>query len=192
MTHKLQNKVSIRLKSGGHSFSASELSTIAGGESVEVVVLTAKTALVPAEVFSAEHAASYLVDMGLSPAANECIVCSENRNGIVAVMAINRECFDALQRANVGVSYTSPLVDNDSMEQGSVLMLEDGLLYVRVYNEGLRFAEVMECGSDADVLYYLSVVNEAYNIYNMHARAKGDVARLKRVCKGLFKELLCE
>lgn len=192
MTHKLQNKVSIRLKSGGHSFSASELNAMAGREFVEVVVLTAKTTLVPAEMFSAEHAASYLADVGLSPDVKECVVWSLHNRDMVAVMAINKECYNALTSANNTVTFTSPLLDNDSIEQGSMLMLEDDLLYVCVYNEGLRFAEVMTCANDADVLYYLSVVDEVYNIYNMFARAKGDVARLKRVCKGLFKELLCE
>jgi hypothetical protein len=78
------------------------------------------------------------------------------------------------------------------VEPGSVLSLEDDLLYVSVYGDGLRFAEVMEIKSDADILYYLTVIDEVYAIFNMSAHAKGDAARLQRLCKQIFKNLICE
>jgi hypothetical protein len=181
--------------SGGHSFSSADIEAVRNASQPVVVnLISAKTTLVPAELFDKEHAIDYLHDVGLYPAHNEFVVYSKENEGIVAVMAINAECYKQLQEAAThGLSFIMPLMEEyEEMYKGCAIHLEGDVLYVYINDNGLRFAEVMECTTDADVLYYLSVVNEAYNIYNMHARAKGDVARLKRVCKGLFKELLCE
>ena len=193
MTQSLQNNVSIRLKSGGHSFSSVELDALRGvGKPVEVVLLTAKTTLVPTEFFDMTHAADYLADVGLAASMDEAVVASKPVDGVVAVMAIAERCLAEVQSVAAEMAFTSPLLYGQSVEQGSILNLEDDLLYVRVYGDGLRFAEVMEIKSDADILYYLTVINEVYAIFNMSAHAKGDVARLQRLCKQIFKNLICE
>ena len=189
------NNVSIRLKSGGHSFSTSELSAEmrSASQPLEVVVLTAKTTLVPAEFFNREHVADYLAEVGLSPAADECAVCSNAEGGVVAVMAISKQCHEELNDAiSAGVTFTSPLIANSDIEKGSVIHLEDGVLYVNIYDGDMRFAEAFECANDADVLYYLATVNEVYGIYNMYARARGDVKHLQKLLKPIFKNLVCE
>ena len=194
MTHTSLNNVSIRLKSGGHSFSAEAFkAAIADTERpAEVVLLTAKSTLVPAEFFEKAHAATYLADVGLAPSMSECAVYSKPTNGIVAVMAISKSCYEAIHEIHpAGVICTSPLLPS-AADDGISLYLEDDLLYIHIYTGGLLFAEVMECMSDADILYYLATINEVYNIYNKNARAMGDTARIKRVCKRVFKELICE
>lgn len=183
------NKVSIRLSSGGHSFSTAELNA---SNSVEVTVLTHKTTLVPSELFDDAHAADYLTEVGLAPSVAERVVASEPMNGTVAVMSISAKVYDELTATGAELLFASPLADDAAVQLGTLLHLEDDVLYVRHYCDGLKFAEAFECRADADVLYYLATVNEVYNIYNMSARARGEVQRLKRVCKGLFKELLCE
>lgn len=195
MTHTSLNSVSIRLKSGGHSFSAEAFkAAIADTERpAEVVLLTAKSTLVPAECFEKAHAAAYLADVGIAPSMSECAVYSKPSNGIVAVMAISKSCYEAMHETHpAGVICTSPLLPGSEAADGVSLHLEDDLLYIHIYNGGLQFAEVVECLSDTDILYYLAAIDEAYNIYNMNARAKGDTARIKRVCKRVFKELICE
>ena len=195
MTHTSLNSVSIRLKSGGHSFSAEAFkAAIADTERpAEVVLLTAKSTLVPAEFFEKAHAAAYLADVGIAPSMSECAVYSKPSNGIVAVMAISKSCYEAIHEIHpAGVICTSPLLPGSEVADGVSLHLEDDLLYIHIYNGGLLFAEVVECLSDTDILYYLAAIDEAYNIYNMNARAKGDTARIKRVCKRVFKELICE
>ena len=189
------NNVSIRLKSGGHSFSASELNSEVRNSSqpVEVVVLTPKSTLVPAEFFVAEHAAGYLAEVGLALANGECAVFSEAKEGAVAVMAISAECYAELKACiPAGVLFTSPLIEGVAPEKGSMLHLEADVLYVRIYNRGLRFAEAFECKSDADVLYYIAKVDEVYDIYNMYARVSGDVKHLQKLLKPIFKDLVCE
>lgn len=195
MTHTSLNSVSIRLKSGGHSFSIEAFkAAIADNECpAEVVLLTAKSTLVPAEFFEKAHAAAYLADVGIAPSMSECAVYSKPSNGIVAVMAISKSCYEAMHETHpAGVICTSPLLPGSEAADGVSLHLEDDLLYIHIYNGGLQFAEVVECLSDTDILYYLAAIDEAYNIYNMNARAKGDTARIKRVCKRVFKELICE
>ena len=189
------NNVSIRLKSGGHSFSVSELSVEVRNASqpVVVAVLTAKSTLVPAEFFDKEHAADYLREVGLALTSEECAVYSNAVNGAVAVMAVSKRCYDELKEAiPSGVIFTSPLLDGDVLEKGSVLHLEADVLYVRIFDGGLRCAETFECKNDADVLYYLTKIDEVYGIYNMFARAKGDVKRVQKLLKPLFKDLVCE
>lgn len=195
MTHTSLNSVSIRLKSGGHSFSIEAFkAAIADTERpAEVVLLTAKSTLVPAEFFEKAHAAAYLADVGIAPSMSECAVYSRPSNGIVAVMAISKSCYEAMHETHpAGVICTSPLLPGSEAADGVSLHLEDDLLYIHIYNGGLLFAEVVECLSDTDILYYLAAIDEAYDIYNMNARAKGDTARIKRVCKRVFKELICE
>lgn len=185
--------MSIRLKSGGHSFSTAELDAIREStHSVNVVVLTAKTTIVPAELFDSTHIADYLAEVGLTPSISEIAVSTLPHNGMVAIIAMNRYCYDELiQVVAAGVTFSTPLLDNETIAVGCIIHLEEDVLYVRVYNHGLRFAEAMRCKTDADILYYLASINEAYSVYNMYARATGDVKRLQRLCKKIFKEL-CE
>ena len=189
------NNVSIRLKSGGHSFSALELSAEvhSASQPVEVVVLTAKSTLVPAEFFDREHAADYLIEVGLTPSVAECAVYSDVVNGAVAVMAVSKRCCAELRESiAAGVRFTSPLLEGEILEKGSILHLESDVFYVRIFDGGLRFAEALECKNDADVLYYLATLNQVYGIYNMYARANGDVKRMQKLLKPLFKDLVCE
>lgn len=193
MTQSTSNSVSIRLKSGGHSFSTTELDAVRGTTlPIDVMVLTAKSTLIPVEFFDSGHTADYLAEVGMAPSISEVAVSTMPSNGMVAVMAINRRCYDELKTSSpAGINFTTPLLDNETMSNGCILHLEEDILYVRIYSNGLRFAEAMECKNDADVLFYLASINEAYNIYNTRAHAKGDTARLQRLCKRVFREL-CE
>ena len=102
-------------------------------------------------------------------------------------------CYDTLKVSiHAGVAFASPLLGDSTLQKGSVIHLEEGVMYVNVYDGGLRFAEAFECENDADVLYYLATVNEVYGIYNMYARAMGDVKYLQKLLKPIFKNLVCE
>lgn len=193
MTQHNPNKVSIRLLSGGHSFSSRDIDAVAAAGHVVVELSTFKTTLVPAAMLNMDDVSAHLRAVGLAPAFNERVVCSEAFSGMVAVMAISIECYDYIaERLAHGVSFTSPLLVALPSEEGSVLSLYGDTLYVVVYKSGLRFAEAFEVKSDADILYYAESVNRVYGIYNIHARAKGDVARLKSVCGSMFRNIVCE
>lgn len=193
MTQHTKNMVSIRLLSGGHSFSSRDTCGVTSREGVTIELCTHKTTLVPAAMLNASDASCHLRAVGLAPAIDETVVCSTEVNGVVAVMAISSECHDHVARQFVcGLSYSSPLLVAEPPVEGSVLSLYGDTLYVAVYKSGLRFAEAMEVKGDADILYYLESVNRVYDIYNMYARAKGDVSRLKGVCRSMFRSIVCE
>lgn len=182
------NNVSIRLMSGGHAFSNQDIETIkSAGNGAVVEIVTSKTVLRPMEGFDPAKAEEDLVATGYAVEDNEAVVCSAAHNGRVAVMAVDAALVEAINAAAVKVSYTSPLLWGEDVEEGSYIALYDDVLYVRVYKAGLRFAEAMTVAGDADILFYLESLNRVYDIYNMYARATGDVERLNRVCRKFFK-----
>ena len=191
MACNMLNNVSIRLMSGGHSFSNADIEAIkrAGADAV-VEIVTHKTVLRPEQGFDMANAKDDLMATGYVVADDEVVVCSKAQNGRVAVMAVGAECVEAIEALDVDVAYTSPLLAGDDITEGSYISLYDGVLYVCVYKTGLCFAEAMVVESDADILFYLMSIHQVYGIYNMYARAMGDVERLNKVCGKYFKAKL--
>lgn len=146
----LQKKVSIRL-SGGHSFSVPEGIDAATIEEVEW--LTEHTVLVPKELFSPDKAASYFAASGIT-IPEQSVVWSDEHEPYVAVMAIandERNAFPALQR------HTSPLLHIPTVLQPTVWICDAGtLIYIKVYDPALQFAEVVPVSGEADRSYLIS------------------------------------
>ena len=186
------NKVSIRYISGGHSFSEKEIETInAEGRSVEISIITPKSVLVPVENYIDTNRGDYLAAMGLAPSANEVAIEAARKGDMVAVVAVDKAFVESLDKIKVNILLTTPLLDK-SIEQGTIIDLVECVAYIRIYDGGLRFAEAVEIYSDADLMATLERLNEVFGIYNMYARAKGDVKRLHKLLKPLFKDLVCE
>lgn len=187
--------VSIQLPLGGHSFSGRELDkVVVGGDALlRVVVDTPRCTVVPRELFDVEHPEKHLSAVGMSPCGNERVVCSVEGD-MVAVIAVSDECHDMLMdRFGSRVLFTTPLFATPLPEQGTVLYLGSKTLYVRVVDGGPRLVETIEVDGDGDIIYALESIHRLYDIYNMYARAEGDVKRLMRLCKGLFRSIeLCE
>ena len=188
MTQNMPNSVSIRLMSGGHAFSKRDIESIkAAGNGACIEVITTKSVLRPAEGFVPASARQDLEAVGIAVSHDECVVYSAECNGRVAVMAICREFVDAIAKLGVEVSYTSPLAVGDDIAEGTYIALYGDVMYIRVYSQGLRFAEAVSADNDADIVYILESLNRVYSIYNMHARAIGDVKRLTKVCQKYTK-----
>lgn len=188
-------KVSIRLMSGGHSFSPEALNSAVErcGEKLTVELVTPKTTLVPASVFRAEDAPSYLAALGLAADVNESVVCSPQIGDVVAVMAISAECLAYLSLlCGDKMLFVTPLLLGYAPKEGAVVELHGEVLYVRIFNGGMLFSEAMDASSDVDIVYYLQQIHQVYNLYTMRVRARGDVERIKMLCKGLFTQLECE
>ena len=196
------DKVSIRLMSNGHAFStASDNSgvdkslqiadVLKRGVVAEVMLCMPKTMLVPAEQLATLSLEEHLALAALAPADSERVVVSDEVSGIVAVMAVDAHHIDSLEACGAELHYTTPLLNGNIMD-GCVVALYDNLLYVRVADGGLRFADVVEVATDADILYFLGAIDRVYHIYNIGARVAGDTSRLKTLCKSLFRKRLCE
>ena len=187
MASDMLNKVSIRLMSGGHTFSKSDIEAIKrAGAGAVVEIVTHKTVLRPEQGFDAAKANDDLAAIGCVVEDDEVVVCSGVQSGRVAVMAVSAKCVAAIEESGAEVVYTSPLLSEDVAE-GSDIALYDDVLYVRVFKGGLRFADAMLVESDADILFCLLSIHQVYDIYNMYARATGDVKRLRKVCGKYFK-----
>ena len=126
-------EMSIRLRSGGHSFPKELPAEYAAADRVVCSVLTHKTLLVPAEVFERESAPNYLALAGLGCAETECAVYSDPQRQQIAVMAVDKECRRQLaETAGDRVTLTSPLLFQPKFAgQGAWLIHTDGLLYTQ-------------------------------------------------------------
>ena len=151
MACNMLNNVSIRLMSGGHTFSNQDIESVkSAGENAMVEFVTPKTVLRPEQGFDATNAKSDLETVGYVVADDEVVVSSPAYNGRVAVMAVNAKCVEAIVAVNASISYSSPLLSGEDMAEGSYIALYGNVLYVRVYKAGLRLAEAMVVETDAD------------------------------------------
>lgn len=196
-TPQINNSVSIQLWLGGHSFSeplANYREELAHAECVRLYIATPKTALLPAEFFREEHAVQCLAAVGAAPSHDECVVVDRSMKDIVALMAVSCKALDELHELYDGrVEYLTPMFADEPVSDGVVLRLTHGVLYVRIYSHGaLQLAEALTAVSDADVIYNLGAIDEVYSIFNMNARARGELKRLAPLAKRMFRNLSCE
>lgn len=121
-------------------------------------ILTHKTTLVPASEFLPEKADLYLRMAGLAPLHDECALWSAPCCEKVAVMAVGR----ALMGRYEGKELWSPLLTPHSPLKPTIwLYSAQHLLYIKVYDNELRLAEVVRAENEADVHYYLSSLKRA-------------------------------
>lgn len=163
---------------------------------------TAKTVLVPAELYEKGMEEDYLRFNGMAPARGETVVASVPQNDIVAVMAVPAEVWEPLrdryQRGEVAV--TSPLLSVATShgvelerEQGRKwgrkrdvnVLLTGGNVYLAVWDKGLRMAEVLPDPSIPSLLYYMQVVGRNFKLrkFDIHIggeRAQEAIEALKR------------
>lgn len=191
--HNSQDKVSIRLVSGGHSFSDTELrDALASGKDVEVEFITPRSVLVPSDMALAP--ADALHASGITLKNSECAVATPAIDGRVAVMAIDAEQHHRLeQMLGEHFCYASPLAEVNTKRDGVSMMLCNKTLYMHIVTDGvLCFSEALMAENEADILYYLERCNEVYLIYNKVAYITGECHRLKPLTGRVFRSVVCE
>lgn len=150
-------------------------------------ILTHKTTLVPAELFSAEEAPHYLELCGLPATASERVVWSKPTEGMVAVMAADRL---SVEQCPEGENFTSPLLEGPTAMEGPTLRLTryGTLLYVKLYNPTLQLAEVLRAECDEDLHYYASTLRDMLPTKRCRLQVEGEAPeRLLKVVKPYFK-----
>lgn len=174
-------RVSIQLKLDGHSFSADSLPA-AGTEGVVCELLTSKTQLVPQEEFSPAAAEALLRAAGMACSGDECPVWSDPSLPAVAVMAFDTTAVNTLRtRYAERIEFTSPLLFRPRCVRSTVwLYKHDELLYIKVYRDGLRFAEVLTAENDADLLYYTELLGREFPLREFELYPAGKDARTAR------------
>ncbi len=191
------NKVSIQLPLGGHSFSVDSLpdALLNSEQRVEFCVLTPRTTLVPREVFDEKSIENYLDIVGLGCSASERAVASDNLEQIVAVMAIDSQTLDAINLAfGSRASFTTPLLTLQKYSSAAVwLYREENLLYIKVYNTTLRFAEVVECECDADIVQVINDLDKIYSLSDYAIYCHGvRPAAMRKLLSKYYSDVRCE
>lgn len=186
-------KVSIQLALDGHSFSASD--TFPGEGDLLVEVLTPRTMLVPSDLFESERAAELLAANGTPLAAGERAVWSDEREGLFAVMALGKEMLHNLTGgAEIRLHYTTPLLHTVSCDMPTVWMYRTaGLLYIKVYDRTLRFAEVIPAPAEADILYFADALGHEFPFGKYELRIAGSEKKsLYKLLNGWFRRTIAE
>lgn len=191
------NKVSIQLALDGHSFSIVGSSAALSEAVVSVEILTPRTLLVPEELFDPSHAETLLAADGKAPLTGEEIVHSAPVEGIVALMAVPAQALRRLRErldADTELAYTTPLLTPVHPAKPTVLLHRAaGYLYIRIYNGGLRLAEVLPTPTDADIRYVLERLETEFPLKQYAAQLTGkEKRRLEKLVGNRFKSIRCE
>ena len=186
------NKVSIQLSLDGHSFS---LPTPTEGVA-EVELLSAATLLVPRDCYQAEAERALFAATGCAvPQEVEFVVCeAAEQPDAVAVIAVPHGAMEQLQAHYDGVRYTTPLLDAPTEELPVVMVCDTGaLIYIKVYDPQLSFAEVVSAESVQEVDFLLQQLATRVDLSRFTLELDlriHDKMRLKSY-KNRFKHLVC-
>ena len=182
--------MSIQVKLGGLSFSASKALVAEDAEAVEFVIDTPRVTLAPRQEISLDTAGELLRIVGKPCRANEQSVCSELQADIVAVMAIDKEALTSIvEKWGSRASFTSPLLDmSHSDEQCLTIYATEKVCYLHLFDGGLQRAEAIEATTAEDILY---LTTEWLGEKRIPIYIKGctDCAKLLRK---YYKEVVCE
>lgn len=193
---KTSKKVSIQQSLDGHSFSVRGLEgDFAGQEPVEVELLSARTMLVPKELFSPECARTLLAANGTPAGEDERVVWSDTRAETVAVMAADAQALRQTQdRLGTRVRFTTPLLHVPIAAGPTVwLYCSEQLLYIKVYNVQLRLAEVIAISSEADILFAAEQLAREFAPGEYELCVAGERARiLYKLLRKQFSKIRCE
>ncbi len=191
------DNVSIQLALDGHSFSLVGGQGILPETDVTVEILTARTLLVPEELFAPQYAAALLAADGKAPLTGEETICTAPQQGVVAVMAVPSQALQQLyERFDEGtaLTYTTPLLLDPHPTKPTVLLQWiAGYLYIKIYHTGLRLAEVLPAPTDADIRYAIERIGTAFPLKQYALRVAGrEARRLSKLAGKFFKHVRCE
>lgn len=189
--------VSIRLVSGGHSFSVDTLPKRAFDDdaTVEFSVSTHKCLLVPAEVFDAAEAEKYLAAEGIYCAGDER-AAYRIEGDKAAVMAVNAACLGQISAQFGGRAYiTTPLL-REYKAAGRELHIHTvgEVSYFKLYDGArLQYAEAAATADSDEILYYTTLISRAADLTAYIIYISGDNAqKTAKLLKRYFKKVQCE
>lgn len=156
---------------------------------------TAKTVLVPAELFERGSEEDYLRFNGMALSDGEVAVASEPENDIVAVMGVSADVWSTVEAGykRGEVVLTSPLLaiiakcGERSKREVRIVLTAGGNVYIAVWEKGLRMAEVLPDASIDSLLYYMQVIGRQFALRKFEIFVSGDPnhARAKEAAEAL-------
>lgn len=200
--------VSIRLSSDGHSFSILGLENAPQPteSAIQVEVLSPRSMLIPHTLYTKERSTELLTANGMAPKKGECIVSSDEQKDIINLMCVPEQALQQIQERfaendpKVELHFSSPLlgIPTEMPTEATIyLHREAGLLYIKVYDVSLKFAEVIVAPTEADILLLVSrlrehlplqkfILNLTYKQENLQEKKQ-----LKKRLGKLFKKIIC-
>lgn len=191
--------VSIQLRLDGHSFSVESPigQAKAGNKPTTIEVVSAKTILVPRELFDLQSA-DYLMRLnGMSISENETILHSDSKAPIIALMGVEKSALETVKKGLRGdISWSSPLLYTPT-EATPVIWIfrHDELVYLKIWGaeQTLRLAEVLQAPTPEDTLFYITEFVRDMDLNGYPIRAEKSASSDVRLLRKYFKHVsLCE
>ena len=193
-----EKRLSIQLQLGGHSFSQALLprEAVMSNEVVTFSVLTHKCTLVPKEVFDATDVEKYLAIEGLGCDDDECAICDFTGDDAIVVMAIDKVCLKEICDTLVGRAlFVSPLSrEYHTAEKDIYIYMIDGIAYFKLYDgEKLLYAEAAKVVNCHDVVYYIALLGECFDLSVFNAYIEGEqTVETAKLIRPYFQKVKCE
>lgn len=192
------SEVSIRLMLDGLSFSEEQLVALPrDGRRAEVVLLTAKTMLVPRELCPERETAQIMRLNGMEPTSRETVLRIEDaRQGMVALLAVDRETVERIRSAKGrNLRWNTPLL-YEPENAGALLWVrrEEKLVYMKCWSDRLLLAEVLVVPTAEDLLFFVTEFLREAALRPDTIRVEGTAARQDaRLLREYFKHVIvCE
>ena len=163
----------------GHDFLmatsvANELYAAAEVE-IAISVDSAKTVLVPAELYAPDMAVGYMCVNDRRPNDDECVIAA-TKGDIVALMALERRIVQLFENPLWRVTYHSPLLDGVvSYARAVRISLTANNCYVTISDNGkLLYAEAFATTEPDNIAFVLGKLREVLRIDGFEVRISGE------------------
>lgn len=191
--------VSIQLRLDGHSFSMESLSgRISGGKGKKTIeVISAKTILVPRELFDPQSA-DYLLELsGMALSGSETVIYSDPKSQAIALMGVEENAIRQLEKTLPGAPvWSSPLLYTPTVSTPAIWLFRyEELVYLKIWgpDRALRLAEVLPAPTPEDTLFYITEFVRDMNLSDYPILTGKSAADDAHLLKKYFKRVtLCE
>lgn len=182
----------------GHSFSEEQLAALPhDARRVEAVLLTAKTMLVPGELFVEGEAEEIMRLNGIEPTPQETILrAGEPQGEAVALLAVDRRIVERLRAAKGReIRWSTPLLHRPE-NADSLLWVrrEENLVYMKCWSDRLLLAETLVLPTAEDLLFFVTEFLRETGFQPKRIQLEGRGAQQDgRLLREYFKQVIvCE
>ncbi len=187
-------RVSVQLTLDGHFFSVPSIEALRAAEEVEL--LSPATVLLPQAAFDPQHPEALFAANGLPLAAEQRILTAtqESTDGAsVALVAVTAETQASLTAwCSEGVRYTTPLLTPVEAAEPAVCICDAGhVVYIRIFDAGLRLAEAVPVETEQDRLYLLERLCERIDPKRCVLQLDDRAGNLRSYKKRFKKMIVC-
>ena len=173
--------MSTQLLLSGHDFLMAENHALAldpnAPARLTICIDSAKTVLVPQELYEPELAEGYMAVNDKALDDDECIVNAQ-KGEIVALIAVSRRLAQAFDNPSWKVTYTSPLLDGIvSYTKAVRIQTTPHNTYITISNNGsLQYAEVFATTDPTNIAFVMNKLGEVFKLGRYEIKVTGDDA----------------